>query len=54
MAAAGNYNFDQSYKTSTFSLANTIPQDGHNNSGIWNTFERYCRRLLTEDTCDTL
>ena len=54
MAAAGNYNFDQSYKSSTFSFANTIPQNGVNNSGIWNTFERYCRGLLSKDTCESV
>lgn len=54
MAAAGNYSGNQEYKTSTFSFANVIPQNGYNNGGIWNTFERYCRTLLKDKKCDTL
>lgn len=29
-----------------------MPQDGHNNGGIWNTFERYARSLVAH--CDSV
>ena len=54
MAAASNYSSDQELKKSTFTLANTIPQNKYNNRGIWNTFERYSRSLLNDNKCDTL
>jgi len=41
-------------KFATFTYANTIPQNAANNSGIWNTFERYSRDLLIRDKCKTL
>ena len=54
MAGASNYNSSQDLKNSTFSLANTVPQNQYNNRGIWNTFERYSRSLLTDEKCDTI
>lgn len=38
MAAAGNYSGNQLAKSQTFTLANVVPQNQHNNDGIWNTF----------------
>ena len=37
-----------------FTYANTIPQHEDNNTGIWNTFERYSRSLLNDGKCDTI
>lgn len=54
MAAASDFSSSQDLKNSTFSFANTIPQNGYNNGGIWNTFERYCRSLLKTNKCDTV
>lgn len=54
MGAAGNYNFDYQFKESTFSFANIVPQNGENNGGIWNTFERYSRSLLSRSLCDSI
>lgn len=31
-----------------------IPQNGYNNGGIWNTFERYARRLTLGPLCESV
>jgi DNA/RNA endonuclease G (NUC1) len=31
-----------------------VPQDGTNNGGIWNTFERYSRNLAFGGLCDSV
>ena len=31
-----------------------MPQDGTNNGGIWNTFERYSRGLAVNGLCDSV
>jgi DNA/RNA endonuclease G (NUC1) len=38
MAAAANYSGNQDYKSSTFTYANVVPQNGYNNGGVWYTF----------------
>ncbi len=37
-----------------FSFANVIPQNGYNNGGIWNTFERYTRKLVLGPHCESV
>lgn len=31
-----------------------IPQNGYNNGGIWNTFERYARDLASNENCESV
>lgn len=31
-----------------------IPQNGYNNGGVWNTFERYARSLVVDDICQSV
>ena len=31
-----------------------LPQNGTNNGGIWNTFERYARDLVINDKCESV
>ena len=37
-----------------FSFSNVIPQNYYNNGGIWNTFERFSRHLIENDTCSSV
>jgi len=54
MAAAGNYSGNKEAKFQTFTYANVIPQNQHNNAGIWNTFERYSRDLVMIGKCESV
>lgn len=37
-----------------FVYSNVIPQNGYNNGGIWNTFQRYSRSLVVDDVCESV